>query len=616
VQAAQLLLLQASAFVRLHQHLLQLVLHLAAQVQHMVHRQDVPAVWVAWLALQRLRQGQAAAQALVPAPASLLLAQQAAALRRLALQQMLAADLVLRTPCRNLGHQQAGVPPQAAHRPLGQVQQAAPLHLGQQAVHQHLVQLQVVHLPSVLQELLLRLAEQQAVDLALGLQEAHLALGLQAVQLALGLQAAHLALGLQAAHLALGLQAVVHLALGLQAVHLVLGLQEAHQPLGQQQAALLHLGLQAAHQHLGQLPAVAAGLVLLLLLHLGRQQAAAAGLVLPLVLRPLEQQQLAALQLQAAHQRLVQEPAAAAAALGQQAVLQQAVLMLLAQQAALPRLAQQQAVVQRSEWVLAVVLDLGWALVLLRLEVALVLLAVRQALVRQQVVLLGLVLLQARGAQEFQEVVLLVPALLRLVQQQAAQEALGHQQGEQAALGLQAAPQVPLEQHPLPVGLAAHLRLAPQPLAVQLQPLGPQQVVLAALALQALLLRSVLVVGLVAHLPLVLAVAVASLSGSKRRRVGGARWLQGDGAPRVDECLAVAGFCYCGSVGEHDICIARQHIAKKQLCCLCCTIAGVCSLLIVAYHLGCSAWRAVVMTHVDGCSSSSSSCYQSRMLPY
>jgi hypothetical protein len=160
-------------------------------------------------------------------------------------------------------------------------------------------------------------------------------------------------------------------------------------------------------------------LVPLALLRLGRRQAAAVGSVLLPVLPPSERQQLGASGLQARRQRLVQEPAAAAAALGQQAVL----LRLAPQQAALPLLAQQQAVVQRSEQALAVVLDLALARVLLLLGAALVPPAVAQDLVRQRVVLLGSVLPRARQALEHQQAVLLVLALLRLVQRQAVQEA-------------------------------------------------------------------------------------------------------------------------------------------------------------------------------------------------
>jgi hypothetical protein len=276
---------------------------------------------------------------------------------------------------------------------------------------------------------------------------------------------------------------------------------------------------------------VPAVLVPLVLLRLGQQQAAAVGSVLLPAVRPLELQQLVVLGLQATCQRLVQEPAAAAAALGQQAVLpplapQQAALLLLAHQA----------VVQRSEQVLAAVLDLALVQVPLLLGAALVLLAVPQHLVRQRVLLLGLVLLRARQVLEQQRVVLLVPARLRLVRRQAAQEALGHQQGQQVALALQAMPQVVLERRPpLAVGSAAHLRLELHPLALLPQPLALQQAVLVALALQVLLPRLVLVVGLVVHLLPVLAVAVASVWGSKMHRVGGARSLQGAAAPRVDE---------------------------------------------------------------------------------
>jgi hypothetical protein len=104
------------------------------------------------------------------------------------------------------------------------------------------------------------------------------------------------------------------------------------------------------------------------------------------------------------------------------------------------------------------------------------------------------------------------------------------------ALALQSAPQVLLEQRPpLAVCLAVHLHLELHLLAVLPHPSGPQQVVLVGLALQVLHPRLVLAVGLVVHLQPVPAVAVASLSGSKMHRVGGARWLQGAAAPRADE---------------------------------------------------------------------------------
>lgn len=112
--------------------------------------------------------------------------------------------------------------------------------------------------------------------------------------------------------------------------------------------------------------------------------------------------------------------------------------------------------------------------------------------------------------------VLLVLALLRLVQHQAAQAALGRQQAVQAALGLQAL----ARRRPLAVvDLVARLRLDLQQLAQQLvvhPTLGLQQPGLAALALLAALLPSVLVVGLVVHLQQMLAVVVGSRLGSKR----------------------------------------------------------------------------------------------------
>lgn len=112
--------------------------------------------------------------------------------------------------------------------------------------------------------------------------------------------------------------------------------------------------------------------------------------------------------------------------------------------------------------------------------------------------------------------VLLVLALPHLVQHQAAQAALGRQQAVQAALGLQAL----ARRLPLAVAASvARLRLDLQQLAQQLvvnPTLGLRQPGLAALALLAALLPSVLVVGLVVHLQQMLALVVGSRLGSKR----------------------------------------------------------------------------------------------------
>lgn len=174
-----------------------------------------------------------------------------------------------------------------------------------------------------------------------------------------------------------------------QAVLLPSGLQESRQQLGQQ-AVRLPLARQPVQQRLVQHLAVPAGLAPLAQLHLEQQQAAAAGLVLQQVLLPLAHQQPVGLELQAAHQLLVQDQAAS----GRLAVLlrsghQRAALLLSGRQAAPQGLAQHQAVLQHLVQVLAVAQGLVLEPALLPLVADSARQAVLQHLVHQRAVRAG-----------------------------------------------------------------------------------------------------------------------------------------------------------------------------------------------------------------------------------